>query len=277
MTWNPLPRKNYLSKRPTPAQPLLTQSEDRELDIAVQRLMHVEDTIRKLRKEAKRYIEAISNLDKADQRLSSDLSTCGLAHMNDDFRITVENYHSITTQIGRTVHDLTPLLSETFVEPLKKLLSKFVIVAEAIERRETLVHAWEYSYERVKKLQDKQDKSASHVAKLERERRSEERAAKELRDVHSRLLVELPWFLQKRLDYIKPSIHALIMIQLNYYGHAMELYTSLMPANENSDALSSGGTRNSSPGSTNMNEEHFQSSVTSQINRIRSLTIVKDH
>ncbi|KAK1118051.1 hypothetical protein K0M31_015498 [Melipona bicolor] len=32
-------KKNHLTQRPTPAPPLLTHSEDRELDIAVQRLI----------------------------------------------------------------------------------------------------------------------------------------------------------------------------------------------------------------------------------------------
>lgn len=35
---NPL-RKNHLIQRPTPAPPLLSHSEDRELDIAVQKLI----------------------------------------------------------------------------------------------------------------------------------------------------------------------------------------------------------------------------------------------
>lgn len=225
----------------------------------------VQDTIKRLTKEAKRYVEAISNLDRADQSLSTNLTECGLVHMSDDFRRMVENYHSITTQIGKTVQDLTILLSRTFIEPLKKLLHEFSMIAEAIKRREDLVNVWKYSYERVKKLQEKRDKSASHVAKLEREKRAEEIAAKELRTLHSRLLVTLPWFLHKRLEYMKPSVHALIMIQLDYYGQATGLFTTFMSANDDSRV------------GTNMNEENFQSLLNAQINRIRSLTIVKDH
>lgn len=58
----------------------------------------VEDTIRKLTKEMKKYIEAVLNLDRADQRLTLNLTTCGLAHLSDEFRKVVENYHSVTTQ-----------------------------------------------------------------------------------------------------------------------------------------------------------------------------------
>lgn len=60
----------------------------------------IEDTIRKLTKEMKKYIEAVINLDRADQRLTLNLTTCGLAHLNDKFRKVVENYHSVTTQVN---------------------------------------------------------------------------------------------------------------------------------------------------------------------------------
>lgn len=48
----------------------------------------------------KRYIEAVVNLDRADQRLTLNLTSCGLAHFNDEFRTVVENYHSVTTQVN---------------------------------------------------------------------------------------------------------------------------------------------------------------------------------
>ena len=266
MTWNPL-KKNHLTLRPTPAPPLLSHAEDRELDVAVQRLIHVEDTIRKLTKEMKKYTDAVANLDRADQRLTINLTTCGLAHLSDDFRKIVEDYHSVTTQIGKTVQEMAALCQKTFIEPLKKLRDEFALIAAAISKREELVVAWKYSHNRVKKLQEKKDRTASHIVKLERERRSEEAAGKDLKTVHAQLLVELPMFLEKRLEYIQPSVHALIMIQLDYYGSTTKLFTHLMPVQNVSG----------SPSSAIVPEEEYQETVASQINRIRALTIVKDH
>ncbi|OAD55673.1 Bridging integrator 3 like protein, partial [Eufriesea mexicana] len=262
---NPL-KKNHLTQRPTPAPPLLSQSEDRNLDIAVQRLIYVEDTIRKLTKEMKRYIEAVVSLDRADQRLTLNLTSCGLAHFNDDFRTVVENYHSVTTQIGKTVQEMATLCQKTFIEPLKKLRDEFILIAAAIAKREELVTTWKNSYNRVKKLKEKKDRTANHIVKLERECRAEEAAAKELKTVHSQLLIELPMFLDKRLEYIKPSVHALIMIQLDYYGSAMHLFTHFMSVPNSSE---------SSP-SAMIREDEYQQAIESQMNRIRSLTIVKD-
>ncbi|KAK2577512.1 hypothetical protein KPH14_003607 [Odynerus spinipes] len=265
MTWNPL-KKNHLTLRPSPAQPLLSHAEDRELDVGVQRLIYIEDTIRKLTKEMKKYLEAIVNLDRADQRLSMNLTTCGLTHISDEFRRIVEEYHSITTEVGKTVQVMAALCHKTFIEPLKKLRDEFALIAAAIAKREELVTTWKCSYNRVKKLQEKKDRTASHIAKLERERRAEEAAAKELKTIHAQLLLELPMFLDKRLEYIKPSVHALITIQLDYYGSTTRLFTHLMPVHDPFE----------SPNAA-VPEEEYQQIVNNQIGRIRGLTIVKDH
>lgn len=54
-------------------------------------------------KEMKRYLEAIEQLDKGDQRLTMNLSSCGLVHIHDEFRRIVEDYHSVTTQVRRFI------------------------------------------------------------------------------------------------------------------------------------------------------------------------------
>ncbi|XP_067213144.1 bridging integrator 3 homolog isoform X2 [Linepithema humile] len=265
MSRNPL-KKNHLTQRPTSASPLLSHSEDKELDHVVQRLIYVESAIRKLTKEMKKYIGALENLDKADQRLNMNLTSCGLAQNNDEYRRIVEEYSSVATQVGKNIQDVTSLCHKTFIDPLKKLRNEFASIATAITKREELVTAWKYSYNRVKKLQEKKDRTASHIAKLERERRAEEAAAKELKIIHSQLLTELPAFLEKRLEYINPSIHAVIMIQLNYYGHATQLYTQLMPT-QFSEFTSS----------TIVPEEEYQRTISEELNRLKALTIVKDH
>lgn len=169
--------------------------------------------------------------------------------------------------MGKNVQEMTSLCHKTFIEPLKKFRNEFVTIAAALTKREDLVTTWKYLYNRVKKLQEKKDRTASHIAKLERERRAEEAASKELKTVHAQLLTELPAFLEKRLEYINPSIHAVIMIQLNYYGHTTQLYTQLMPVRYSSEF-----TFNST-----VTEEEYQQVVSSELNRLRALAIVKDH
>ncbi|XP_025152686.1 bridging integrator 3 homolog isoform X3 [Harpegnathos saltator] len=247
---NPL-KRNYLTQRPTSAAPLLSHTEEKELDLVVQRLIYIENAIRKLTKEMKKYIAALVNLDKADQRLSINLTSCGLVQNNSEYRQIVEEYFSVAAQ--------------TFIEPLKKLRNEFVTIAAAITKREDLVATWKYSYNRVKKLQEKKDRTASHIAKLEKERRIEETAAKDLKTIHTQLLTELPVFLERRVEYINPCIHAVIMIQLNYYGCVTQLYTQLMPMQYlelTSNII--------------VSEEEYQCIVKTELNKLRALTIVKE-
>lgn len=60
----------------------------------------IESTIRKLTKEMKKYIGALVNLDRADQRLSMNLISCGLAQNNDEYRKIVEEYFSVAAQVS---------------------------------------------------------------------------------------------------------------------------------------------------------------------------------
>lgn len=60
----------------------------------------IESTIRKLTKEMKKYIGALVNLDRADQRLSMNLISCGLAQNNDEYRRIVEEYFSVAAQVS---------------------------------------------------------------------------------------------------------------------------------------------------------------------------------
>lgn len=174
-------------------------------------------------------------------------------------------YTYVHIQVGKNIQEMTSLCHKTFIEPLKKLRNEFVTIAAAITKREDLVATWKCSYNRVKKLHERKDKTANHIAKLERERRAEEAAAKDLKTIHTQLLTELPVFLEKRLEYINPCIHAVIMIQLNYYGCATQLYTQLMPMQYSEFTPS-----------ITVPEEQYQQIVRTELNRLRALTIVKD-
>ncbi|XP_066597920.1 bridging integrator 3 homolog [Prorops nasuta] len=259
-------KKNHLTVKPTPAPPLLSLSEDRDLDTAVQRLIYIEEAIRKLIKEMKKYLKAITSLDTTDRNLSTNLTDCILAQNNDEFRKIIEEYHSVTTQAGKNIQEMETLCKETFIEPLRRLRGQFELVQSALMKREELVNVWKASHVRLKKLEEKKDRMASTIAKLEKEKRAEETAGKELKALHTQLLKELPLFLEKRLEYIKPSVHALIMIELEYYGQSTQLFAQLMPTNTLK-----------SPTNVVLSDEEYEHELQNQLSKIKSLTIVKSH
>ena len=153
------------------------------------------------------------------------------------------------------------LCEKTFIEPLKKLREEFALIADELIKREQLVRSWKTCYQRLKKLEEKKDKTASHAVKLEKERELEASAAKKLKTYHSGLLAELQTFLNKRIDYIKPSVQALIMTQLDHYGKMNSNFTQLLPTNP--------VTRG------NISDEDFDKLISTEINKIKSLQIVK--
>lgn len=120
------------------------------------------------------------------------------------------------------------------------------------------------AYTNFKKYQEKKEKTASHYVKLEKERKLEEQASKDLKIHHARLISELPVFLEKRLEYLNPTVNALIAIQLEYYGNSTKLFTQLMPVSGSETSTSS-----------MISEEEYDEKINSEFSKIKNLTIVK--
>lgn len=143
-------------------------------------------------------------------------------------------------------------------------MKEFIFIRDALSKREELVNNWRTAYTNYKKYHEKREKTASHHVKLERERKLEDHASKELKIYHARLITELPIFLEKRLEYLKPSVQALIAIQLEYYGNSTKMFTQLMPVSNTE-----------SPTSPMVSEEEYEQTINTEFNKIKNLTIVK--
>ncbi|CAB0035866.1 unnamed protein product [Trichogramma brassicae] len=63
----------------------------------------------------KKYINAIKQVDSTDQALTSNLVQSGLVHVNDNLRILMEEFHSITTQ--PQIKTVTVTTKEKQIEP----------------------------------------------------------------------------------------------------------------------------------------------------------------
>lgn len=162
------------------------------------------------------------------------------------------------------------MLQKTFIEPLKKMREEFVYISELLNKREELVQVWKSAYNTYKKIQEKKEKNwgitGSQTVKLEKERKIAENTAQELKVHHAQLIKELPVFLEKRLEYLKPTVQALITVQLDYYGDSTKMFTQLMPIYNTAE----------SPTSATISEEEYNQTINSYLNRIRSLTIIKN-
>lgn len=152
------------------------------------------------------------------------------------------------------------------MEPLKKYAGTFSSVDSAFQRREHIVQEWRNLAAKVRKLEER-ERTASNVVKLGREMKALEVTGKELATYHASLLSELTQFLEKRIDYFRPTLQALVRSQLEYYGNTTRLFTHLVPANRAS-------AKEGSP-LLCVSDSEFETSMNNKLDRIRALSIVK--
>ncbi|CAG2059012.1 unnamed protein product [Timema podura] len=261
---NPL-RRNNLTTKPSPAPHAINRKSDEELLSLFQKLQRTEETAKKLQKEMKRYIEAMSNSSKLEQKISSDLSGCPMCYKNSELRNLVEAYHSVTSQVAESVKELSSVCPQILQEPMKKYVSLFNGIDAGFHRREQLVQEWRNVANKVAKLESR-DRTASNFLKLEREKQSLEITTNELLAYHGAFLSELNQFFEKRVEYFNPSLQAFIRAQLDYYGNMTRLFTHLAPV---------AAEKGASPSSAMIPEAEFQHRVQDKLSRIQALTIVK--
>lgn len=280
MTWNPL-KKTHLNSRPSSAYPAVSLEDDKQMDLLCRYLQSVEDNTRRLQKDMKKYLEAISNSDRAQMKMTSELSSSSLCHENAHLRKLVEDYHSVTVKQNDGTTELSRVIQRTFLEPLKKFGDEFYGVASALHTHERLVQEWKNIAARVKKLEERGDKMPNTIVKLEREKQNLAAASEEISASHKKIMEEFPVFYHKRIDYIQPSLQALVRAQVDYHGNTTRCFTILVPTGPSVVNSKSGklcepenSTRQISP--SLIPEPQFQSLIQDKLNSIRSLSIVKD-
>ncbi|KAE8742959.1 hypothetical protein FOCC_FOCC011453 [Frankliniella occidentalis] len=265
MTWNPL-KKTYLTNRPTLAYPAVSQDEDKQLDLLFRNLQSVEDSNRRLQKEMKRYLEAVSNAEKAELKLTSDLSSSILCHENSNLRKLVEDYHSVAAQKSEGASELLRVSQRTFLEPLKKFGGEFSGLAAVLNSHEQLVQEWKNIATRVKKLEERGDRMPNTIVKLEKEKQNLIAAAEAISSSHRRITEEFP---------------AMVRAQLDYHGNTTRCFTILVPSGPVASNSKDGKLKE--PESTArqvspslLPESQFQSIIQSKFADIHSLSIVKN-
>jgi hypothetical protein len=261
MAWKELLKKPYLSQKPQLSQGLATHAEDRELEMAYKNLRDLEDHCKKLYKEVRRHEECANGLHRLERKMSSDLSNSPLCREYDDaedLRKMAEAYQSVVYQLGHATGDLTQLSQKTVVEPMKKLTAEFGAIAAAIKKRDSTLTECLKCQGKLEKLA-KLEKTAGNIAKIEQSKRAYLTSKEDFDSQNRLLLLELPQFYEKRVDYFQPCLQALIRAQVDYYGESTRLFTHLVSTNN----------RN-----TFQSNEEYHDELDKNLSAIRSLSIV---
>ena len=278
MTWNPLQKKPFLSIKPALSQDLSTHMDDRELEMCFNNLQNLEDNCKKLYKEVKRYEECITNLHKLEQNMSSELSNSPLIHEHTNLRKVAEYYQSVTYQMGHNTDDLAQLSQKTVVDPLKKLSPEFGAIAAALKRRDTALNEAIKAKAKWEKA-EKQEKTGANVVRAELATKAWFAARDEYEAQNKLLLLELPQFYEKRIDYFQPCLQALVRSQVNFYGETNGLFTHLVSATSEPETNENEENPEQSNDSSNTtskvkSDQEFQEDLDKQLSALRGLSIV---
>jgi len=230
MAWNPLGKKPFLTARPTLSQGLASHLEDREMELSFMNLQEYEDHAKKLYKEVKRYEECVVQMHKLEQKMSSEMSNSPLCHDDEELKKIAEDYQSVAYQMGHCTDDLVQLSQKTVVEPMKKLTTEFEAITAAIKRRNLALADAQKCQAKYEKLA-KAEKTGANVVKAEAAKKAYQSAKDEFDHQNRLLVMELPQFYEKRVDYFQPCLQALIRSQVDYYGETTRLFTHLVSAN----------------------------------------------
>ena len=212
--------------------------------------------------------------------MSSELSNSPLIHEHENLRKVAENYQSVTYQIGHNTDDLAQLSQKTVVDPLKKLNPEFGAIAGALKRRDTALNEALKAKAKWEKA-DKLEKTGTNVVRAEQAKKAWIAARDDYEAQNKLLLLELPQFYDKRVDYFQPCLQALVRSQVNFYGESNGLFTHLVSITSEKDEandVTEGGQERTGKSSKLVpkviSDKTFHEDLDKQLSALRSLSIV---
>jgi len=201
-------------------------ADDRQMEINYVNLKTLEENTKNLSKEMCRYEELVGKLQDYELSLSSSLLNNSLCREDPPLRSVAECYHSIVYQTRDHTENLKMIARRTVAEPCKKLNPEFSNIANTLKKRESAIKELNNAAAKHEKA-SKAAKTGQNIVRLTQAKRSMECAQEEYDSQNKHLLLEMPQFHDKRLEYFQPCLQALVRSQVNYYGETNALYTHM--------------------------------------------------
>lgn len=227
LPWNPLKKvAGALNAKPQLSEGMATMDDERNLEITYVNLQEMEENSKKIQKEVKKYEDCLTALQRADDKLASDLNNSPLCQDNEELRRLCDELGSLTYQMGHNTDDMAQLAQRTVRDPMKKLNSEYPHIQAAIKRRDlTLQEALraQVKYDKLSKMEN----SAANNVKKEQAKRCYMSAKDDFEKANKMLLLELPQFYERRIEYFQPCLQALVRSQVDYYGCSTRLHTKM--------------------------------------------------
>ncbi|XP_054709614.1 bridging integrator 3 homolog isoform X2 [Uloborus diversus] len=220
----------------------------------------LENSIKKLSKDVKKYQECILDVTEHEKRMTSDLSNSLLCHEDEKTRSLVEEWHSFIAQANSFDEDLILITHRTIGEPLKKFQGVFTETKGALKKRDQSMQDCMRANQKVQKLQEK-EKTGANIVKLEAAKQNLTNLEQDFRNQDRSLKSDLPLLYEGRIEYFQPCLEALIKAQVEHSGNSANLFSENIPSLKK----------------FTMSELEFKQLQNQRLSQIHALSIVGDN
>ncbi|KAG8176892.1 hypothetical protein JTE90_000477 [Oedothorax gibbosus] len=225
MSWNPLRKLSRHGSKPH----LMQRQDEVVLEKHVSKLEQLENTTKKLYKDAKKYEDCILDANRCEKKMTSDLSNSVICHEEEQLRELVEEWHSYVSQANAFDEDLVLVTHRTIVEPLKKFQGVFSETRSALKKRDQAMQECMKASQKMQKLQEK-EKTGPNLVKLEAAKQSLTTLEEDFKAQDKLLKSELPLLYEGRIEYFQPCLEALIKAQVEHSGNCASLFPETVPS-----------------------------------------------
>ncbi|GIY78124.1 bridging integrator 3 [Caerostris darwini] len=225
MSWNPWkkPQKHGSKSH------LMQKQDEIVLEKHVSKLEQLENTTKKLYKDAKKYEDCILEANRSEKKMTSDLSNSMLCQEEEKLRELVQEWHSYVSQVNTFDEDLVLVTRRTVVEPMKKFQTVFSATRSALRKRDQALQDSIKASQKVQKLQEK-EKTGANIVKLEAAKQNLVNLEEDFKAQDKLLKSELPLLYEGRIEYFQPCLESLIKAQVEHSGNSVNLFADTVPS-----------------------------------------------
>ena len=253
MSWNPF--NKLIAPRKSTSKP----SEGNEFEERLQDIVQMEQTLKRMHKDTKKFMDSSSSLAKLEQKMVTDLyNSSKLIKDADELESHAEKLKTICNETENSQQQRDVITRSTFVKPLKGLNEKFACIHSAVKRKDQS----QQDYLKYLAKRDKlaKDPSTSQSGKYEANEKYLERTKTDFERRTKQLHEDLPRFYSEAVNYFDPCFKAFLQGELNHNEKGKMLYDELAQDFKVPN---------------DMTVEEFNSQVDKMLEEIKTISIVK--
>ena len=200
--------------------------EDTEFEQRVQAISQMEQNLRKLHKDTKKFVESSGGLARVEQRMMTELLN-GARQVKGGGELVeyADKLSEVSRKCSESQNERDGIIRSTLILPLKRLDEKFPVIHSAVKRKEQSQQDYLKYLNRKEKFA--RDPSSSQSGKYDANEKYLERTRIDLERRNKQLQEDLPKFLSESFNYFDPCFKAMMQSELNHNQNMKNLHNDL--------------------------------------------------